>query len=424
MSTFTENPAEGLTGFRNNRWVQLVAAVLGMFMIAATEYGWSSYAVPLTHQMGKSLPQIQYGFTMLLMTWGLGQAVFGYIVDKVGPRWTTIVSGIIIGGGWMINGRDTSLGGLYFIMALCGLAGGLMYGVLLGTGTKWFPDKRGLANGIADAGFGLGSLALLPVLDSSLKVSVTAAFTNVGLIMLIVLVICGSILKWPKSPEQLAAKVKIPDKVAQVRDLTPGQILRTGQFWLLWITFLGMQLGGLMLTANNVPFAKHNHYAAAVIATALVVQNFTNGGSRVFWGWISDHFGRYRTMGLAFFLNAVAFALFPMLGSTPGGYIVAVGLAFLTWGEVYSLMPSANADAFGTKYSTTSYGFLYTTKAVAAIFGGGLGATVAANMGWGGAFGIAAVGSLFSAVMAAFVIPRFAKRHKLDGVAVDGVPVH
>lgn len=413
MSQVAENPAAGLTGFRNNRWVQLIVAIIIMVLIAGVEYGWSKYANPLTKELHAPLDAVQYAFTIGIIAWGIGQPAVGFVVDRIGPRWVTVACGFAVGIGWAMMGQVHSLAGLYFWYFIAGLGGGLVYGVAIGTSTRWFPDKRGLANGLVAAGFGAGSLVFLPIITSSLKHSVSAAFFNVGIVQLVVIVILAFVLKWP-----VKEKVQKVKKVVQEGDLTPGQILQTGQFWLLWVTFFGMQLGGLLLAANAVPIAKDFGITAAFITAALTMQNLANGGSRILWGWISDHLGRYRTMGLGFFLNAVVFVLFPTLAKSGTGYVLAVTLAFLTWGEIYSLFPSVSADVFGTTYSTTSYGLLYTAKGVGGVFGGGFGAYIAMKMGWQGSFTIAAVFALFSSIMAIFVIPRLVKaRSKTDSLS-------
>lgn len=407
MGQVAVNPAAGLTGFRNNRWVQLITAIIIMVMIAGVEYGWSKYAHPLQKELALPLYDIQYAFTIGIISWGIGQPLVGFVVDRIGPRWVTVACGLAVGIGWAMMGQVHSLSGLYAWYFLAGLGGGLVYGVAIGTSSRWFPDKRGLANGLVAAGFGAGSLVFLPIITSSLKHSVSSAFFNVGIVQLVVIVLLAFVLKWPEKPT-----VQKVETAVTTSDLTPGKILQTGQFWLLWITFFGMQLGGLLLTANSVPYAKSVGIGAAFITTALTMQNLANGGSRIFWGWISDHLGRYRTMGLAFFLNAVVFFFFPIVGKSGVGYVLAVALAFLTWGEIYSLFPSVSADVFGTTYSTTSYGLLYSAKGVGGVFGGGFGAYIALKMGWQGAFTIAALFALFSSAMAIFVIPKMTKSHQ------------
>jgi MFS family permease len=95
-----------------------------------------------------------------------------------------------------------------------------------------------------------------------------------------------------------------------------------------------------------------------------------NGFTRPFWGWISDHIGRYNTMGIAFILEGLSKISLIFFLASPIGFVLCTGLSFFAWGEIFSLFPAAIGDIFGPKHATTNYGIQYTAKGAAAIFAG------------------------------------------------------
>src|SRR6185295_4846784 len=132
-------------------------------------------------------------------------------------------------------------------------------------------------------------------------------------------------------------------------------------------------------------------------------QQVLNGLARPFWGWISDHIGRYNTMGIAFFCGAAGLAAFALLIAHPIWFIVLSSLTFLAWGEIYSLFPAAVADIFGSRYATTNYAIQYTSKGVASILAGpGAAMLVAMTGSWTPVFWAAAACDVVAAVLALF----------------------
>jgi OFA family oxalate/formate antiporter-like MFS transporter len=113
----------------------------------------------------------------------------------------------------------------------------------------------------------------------------------------------------------------------------------------------------------------------SALGIALVLDRILNGITRPFWGFISDHIGRYNAMAIAFTLEAAAIYLLLQLVDHPVGFVLLSGLVFFAWGEIYSLFPAAIGDVFGPDYATTNYGLQYTAKGTASIFAG-----------WGAAF--------------------------------------
>ena len=149
-------------------------------------------------------------------------------------------------------------------------------------------------------------------------------------------------------------------------------MLRTPQFYLLYAMLVMMATGGLLVTAQAGPMAQSWGLTVAALTLATSLSPVANGGSRVFWGWVSDKTGRELAMGVAFLMQAAALLLVLTILDRLSGTLFAVTLVlvFLTWGEVFSLFPSLLGDYYGTRHATSNYGVLYSAKGVASVICG------------------------------------------------------
>lgn len=394
-------------GFRNNRWVQLVISILMMMSIACLQYAWELHADPLQEKMGVNLSGIQFAFTFYVIFQTFVQPGGGYIVDKVGPK-LLIIAGLMVGVGWAMMGNTDSLAMLYFWFALAGSGAGLVYGCCTGMSNKWFPDKKGLAAGLIAAGYGAGALPFIPAISAMIKSSgISATMQTFGAIFAVVICIGGGLLL--KFPDSFTAKSNTGKKIVRPEDFTPGEMLKTPHFWLLYAVFTFVNLGGLLITANSVSFGRAIGIPAAAITLAVSIKTIANGSARVGWGWFSDYVGRYRAMGISFGLNSLCLVLLPYVGTSATGFVVMDFLIIFTWGAAYSLFPPATGDLFGSAYTTSNYGFVYSAKGLASVFGGGVGAAIAVSFGWNISFFIAAATSAIAALLAVFVLPKLGK---------------
>ena len=395
----------------HNRWLQLFLGIVCMAMVANLQYGWTLFVAPINEKYHWGRASIQVAFTIfvLLETWLV--PIEGWIVDRFGPKLVVAVGGILVGIAWVVNAYASSLALLYFAAAVGGIGAGAVYGTCVGNALKWFPDRRGLAAGLTAAGFGAGSaLTIIPIQAIIHSNGYEAAFLYFGIIQGVVVFLLAFGLAAPRKGE-------VPE-VARVvltrREYTWKEMLSTPTFWVMYVMFVLMAMGGLMATAQLGPIAKDFKIANVpvdllgltlpALTFALTIDRVLNGITRPIFGWISDHIGREPTMFIAFLLEGIGIIALAHLGTDPVWFVLLSGAVFFAWGEIYSLFPATCTDTYGSQYATTNSGLLYTAKGTASLIVP-LANVLAKNTGnWHAVFYIAAGMNLVAAVMALGVL--------------------
>ena len=212
----------------------------------------------------------------------------------------------------------------------------------MGSALKWFTKDRGFAASVIAAGFGGGTALFIPIIASIIRTrGYEAAFIYTGIFQAVVILIVAQFLRHPKA-EPAAAKPAGGSVIGQ-HHFTPGEMLRTPQFYVLYASFVMMATGGLLVTANAGSMAKSWGIPATALAAATSLNALANGGSRIFWGWMSDRTGRELAMGIAFLLQALCLVLVLTVGQWSGTlFTITLVLTFFTWGEIFSLFPSSS----------------------------------------------------------------------------------
>lgn len=365
-----------------SRWIQLVASVAAMIMIANLQYAWTLFVNPMRAGMHWNLSQVQWAFTLFIAfeTWVM--PFTGWLIDLIGPRAFISLGGLLCGVGWTGLGRATTLTEVYLLYSMAGFGAALVYCGCMGTALKWFPDKRGLAAGTIAAGFGSGAALFVPFIAKLVNTGdYRSAFIITGIGQGLVIILAAQFLRSPAPgtvlPAPRAATRRSSATLDFAHSFNSGQMLRTPHFYMMFAMALMMGIGGLMATAQVAPMAKTFKMSAATLTLALTINPLANGGARLFWGWVSDSAGRENTMIVAFLLQAVALLGVVIAGgSSPVMFVVTLALVYFTWGEVYSLFPSASADYFGPRFASSNYAFIYAAKGAASIVGGGLAAAL------------------------------------------------
>ncbi len=292
----------------------------------------------------------------------------------------------------------------------------------MGQALKWFPDRRGLAAGATAGSYGFGTaLTVLPIQAMIGGSGYQSAFVVWGIIQGLVVIGVSQLMLAPPEgwkPPKWKPVAVVAASQSQV-SYSPVQMLHSGVFYLMYFMMALVAFGGLMVTAQLKPIAATYGldktvvlFGITALSLALMLDRILNGLTRPFWGWVSDHIGRYNTMALAFGLEGFAIIGLLNLVDHPVWFVIITGLTFFAWGEIFSLFPAAIGDIFGPKYATTNYGIQYTAKGTASIFAG-WGAAVVLEMtgSWIPVFWIAVGCDLTAAFLALVVLkPLVARR--------------
>ena len=387
----------------HNRWFQLVASLVAMIMIANLQYAWTLFVQPLQASTGWKLSDIQTAFTLFILCQTWVQPLDGWLIDRLGPRWFITAAGLLCGLGWAGMAYATSLPMLYFLYCVAGVGAAFVYSGSIGSALKWFKDKRGLASGIMAAGFGGGTALFIPFISRTIAAQgYQSAFIATGIGQGLVIALVAQVLRHPPSAPMAAPTVAAGSAALGTRQFTTLEMLRTPQFYTMYVMFVLMATGGLLVTANAGPMAKSWGLSAAALTLAATLSPLANGTARVFWGWVSDKIGRETTMIFTFVLQAICLFLVVAVGQTSAAWFsFTLVLVYFTWGQIYSLFPATAGDYFGTRHATSNYAVLYTAKGTAAIIGGWFGAFLFERSGsWTLGFYGSAVMALIAAGMA------------------------
>ena len=392
-----------------NRWVRLWSAFVGMVMIGNLQYAWTLFAQPMVKahaQQHWQLSDVQWGFGLFIAAGTWTMPLLASFIDKTGPRVLMALSGLLCAIGWGSLGHVSSLTSFYLLYSVAGVGVACVYACGVSIAVKWFPDRRGIASGLITAGYGMGAAAFNPLFNQLIRtIGYSDTFLWTGISHGALILLAGLVLVNPPADYRVAAgAVKAKVRRHDV-DFTYSEMLRTPQFYFLFLAMLSVGIGGLMVTAQLKPVATNFNIGDAALTVALVLTPLANGSARILWGWVSDYLGRERTMFTAFLLQSIFLLSATTLGRTGDArFVLLMVLVFLTWGELYVLFPAVLADLYGSKNSALNYSFLYSAKGFASLLGGGLAATLFEKTGsWNYAFFGSSALALLSALMALYV---------------------
>jgi len=359
-------------------WVVTLAGV-GLNLALGILYAWSIFSKQLTEPVtrggfGWTRTQATMPYTIAIACFAIMMVPAGRLQDRLGPRLVASAGAVLTGIGLVVASFATpssSLPALLGFGLLAGTGFGLGYAAATPAAVKWFPpQKKGLITGLVVAGFGLAPVYIAPLSKHLLVTSgVAFSFRLLGIAFLVVtLVLSQFIVNPPKALPVLAAGSPAA-RAATGTDVSWRDMIRTTDFWSLWLQYACGATAGLMIIghlAKIVAAQSGNAIQGGFLFVALLA--VFNAAGRIVAGVASDRVGRTVTLVSVFLLQASNMVFFSGF-STFTGFVVGSAVVGFSYGACLSLFPATAADRWGTKNLGLNYGILFTAWGVGGVFG-------------------------------------------------------
>ena len=387
-----------------NRWL-VPPAALAVHLSIGQAYAYSVFKLPLTHLLGVTAPapgdwsqtRIALVFTVFIVVLGLSAALFGRWVETAGPRKAGLAAACCWGGGYLVAALGVATHRLWLVYLGNGLIGGCGLGLgyisPVSTLLKWFPDRRGLATGMAIMGFGGGALIGAPLADLLMRRFATPATTGVwqtfvamGLLYFVAMT-CGALgyrlpppgyrpptpaagedRAWP------AVRAAGAEEAVAPRDVHVREAWKTPSFGFLWVVLCANVSAGIGLLEQASPMIQEvfkGRVTASAAAGFVGLLSLFNIAGRIGWASLSDRIGRRVTYGLFFACGIILYGSLPF-ASQAGSvtlFVAIVCLILTMYGGGFATIPAYLADLFGTQFVGAIHGRLLTAWSVAGVLG-------------------------------------------------------
>lgn len=378
-----------------NRWL-IPPCALATHLCIGQAYALSVFSLPLTRQLGvtQSVPgdwnlkDIGWIFSIAILILGLSAALFGTWVQSQGPRKAGLVAALCWGSGFFIGALGVHLHQLWLVYFGYGAIGGIGLGIgyitPVSTLISWFPDRRGMATGLAIMGFGGGALVASPLSDLLMRQFASPTSTGVvqtwlvlGIAYLVFMMGGAFGYRLPPagwSPAGWTPPQRKEGSLVTTRQVTAQQAIKTPQFWFLWVVLcfnVTAGIGVISQASAMIQEVFRGRINASAAAGFVGLLSLFNMGGRFFWASLSDKIGRKATYAIFFTLGPLLYALVPASGriGSIALFVSAFCIILTMYGGGFATIPAYLADVFGTKYVSAVHGRLLTAWAAAGVLG-------------------------------------------------------
>jgi MFS family permease len=388
------SPGRIVAGPGFNRWM-VPPAALCVHLCIGQAYAFSVFNLPMSRLLGITqstpddwkLTDLGWIFSIAIVVLGVSAAILGRWVEEGGPRKAMFTSGLCWGGGFLVAALGVYMHNLWVIYLGYGVIGGIGLGLgyisPVSTLIKWFPDRPGMATGMAIMGFGGAAFIASPLsvwlmrqFSTPTHVGVAETFIVLGVVYFCFMMVGAAIVRLP-APGWLPPGYVPPTqskKMITTNHVFVYEALKTPQFWLIWwVLCLNVTAGiGVIGQASAMSQEMFPGRITTVAAAGFVgLMSLFNMGGRFFWASVSDYIGRKNTYFLFFALGFLLYATVPHAGAT--GSIALFVLCFCIiismYGGGFATVPAYLRDMFGTRYVGAIHGMLLTAWSAAGVFG-------------------------------------------------------
>lgn len=361
-----------------NRWLIALSAI-GIHICIGSVYAWSVLTKPIMAQMGFSLQETTWTFSIAILFLGLSAGFLGTFVEKHGPRVSGLTATAFFGIGMFGTALALYLQNLILLYIFYGVIGGIGLGIgyitPVSTLVKYFPKKRGFATGLAIMGFGFASLIAGPIMQILVaNFGLVTNFIILGVVYMIIM--SSSALYLAPPPKEFIeqsllsnAKTTKNKTLTNIKQYSVNEATRDWKFFALWWIFFTNITCGIGLLAVASPMAQEVVNMSPLAAASMVgIIGLINGFGRIAWSSISDYLGRRNTY-ILFFLIEI-FAFYALANTTEAFFFQLLVLIIVScYGGGFSCMPAYLSDLFGTKQLSAIHGRILTAWGMAGIAG-------------------------------------------------------
>jgi MFS family permease len=370
-------------------------AALAVHLSIGQAYAFSTFNLPLTKLLGLThsapgdwdLKEVGWIFSIAIVFLGSSAAVFGRWVERVGPRQSMFTAALCFGGGFLVSAVGIHLHQLWIIYLGYGVLGGCGLGIgyisPVSTLIKWFPDRPGMATGMAIMGFGGGALIAAPLsvmlmahFKTAISNGVLETFVTMGVIYFMFMMIGVYAVRVPAADWKPAGWTapSQPKQLVTSANVAVDMAWRTPQFWLLWVVLCMNVTAGIGVLGQASPMIQeifNGRVTPAAAAGFVGLISLFNMVGRFFWASTSDYIGRRNTYMIFFLLGIVLYSSVPTLGhlgSIPL-FVAAFCVILSMYGGGFATIPAYLRDMFGTYQVGAIHGRLLTAWSVAGVLG-------------------------------------------------------
>jgi len=340
-------------------------------------YAWSVFNKALVTESGWSAAEASAPYATATITFSICLLIAGILQDRMGPRLILLLGTTLTGVGMIASSFIDSPMMLNITFGIVTGAGiGFGYACLSPSAMKWFhPSKKGMVCGIIAAGFGLAAIYLAPLTSMLIgQMGIQSSFLILGIGILVIAVPLAATINnppegyQPKQPNGTETKAQSSNQ--QNSDLDWKAMLKTPQFYSLWVMYAFAASVGLMVIGNitNIASVQANLPNAVYLASVLAI---FNSGGRIAAGMLADKIGGIRTLLLAFIIQGINMVLFATFDSELT-LVIGTAVTALGYGTLLAVFPTITAEFYGLKNYGTNYGVLYTSWGI----GGAIGAAI------------------------------------------------
>ncbi|MEU6257926.1 OFA family MFS transporter [Streptomyces sp. NPDC047043] len=366
-----------------SRWL-VPPAALSVHLSIGQAYAWSVFKPPLESSLGLSGTQSALPFQLAIVMLGLSAAFGGTLVERNGPRWAMTVALVCFSSGFLISALGASTEQYWLIVLGYGFVGGIGLGIgyisPVSTLIKWFPDRPGMATGIAIMGFGGGALIASPwsaqMLESfgSDSSGIALAFLVHGLSYAVFMSLGVLLVRVPRGEDREAAAGA--PSVLQGPQVSANSAIRTPQFWCLWVVLCMNVTAGIGILEKAAPmiqdFFKDTSTPVSVSASAgfVALLSAANMAGRIGWSSTSDLIGRKNIYRVYLGFGAVMYGLIALFGDSSKPLFILCAMVILSfYGGGFATIPAYLKDLFGTYQVGAIHGRLLTAWSLAGVLG-------------------------------------------------------